>query len=348
MDWLSTEMPLGAKVAASTEEDGCRIAGSSLQRVEVRCARGRWTPYEDVACAEICRARQLGESTCKVEVGGWAYVVNLEKMSQLNISTGSERPIRFISAASMADINGGGQWRSNAPGNKQTRDQRWPQTGSGNEDHCVKHARLEQRTQASSGGLPSNLGEHTPLTLPAWWTRGSRSVLDAVDWYLNRFSLELGPEAMTRWEMFASWMCQRERDTFQREVKLYAFAQDAWWSGAASCLFIDVHQRRVTGKPGHIVGHSSMRYPLSQVTGVDFCVQGCLVMQPIVVDVLFEAVKTIVEQNVDEFAFVCHGGTHRSVGCCFLLAILAFPRARIILTTRRTRDAAAKQGLELR
>ena len=83
------------------------------------------------------------------------------------------------------------------------------------------------------------------------------------------------------------------------------------------------------------------------VTGVDFRVQGVLVRQWRTVHVLISAVNTIVSKNLREFAFVCSHATHRSVGCCFLLAIFAFPRAKIVLTTRRTMEAARAQGLEV-
>ena len=83
------------------------------------------------------------------------------------------------------------------------------------------------------------------------------------------------------------------------------------------------------------------------VTGVDYCLQGALVRQWPTVHVLISAVNTIVNKNLQEFAFVCSHATHRSVGCCFLLAIFAFPRAKIVLTTRRTMEAARAQGLEV-
>ena len=89
-----------------------------------------------------------------------------------------------------------------------------------------------------------------------------------------------------------------------------------------------------------------MYYNLREVTGVDFCVQGRLVMQPQVILALRTAASRIIrEWRICTFAFACHGGTHRSVGCCLLLASLVFPRACIRLTSPRTRQSAASQGL---
>jgi hypothetical protein len=51
--------------------------------------------------------------------------------------------------------------------------------------------------------------------------------------------------------------------------------------------------------------------------------------------------ERIEENGMREFSFVCHGATHRSVACCLLLAAIAYPQARVHMTTRRTRDAAA-------
>ena len=87
-------------------------------------------------------------------------------------------------------------------------------------------------------------------------------------------------------------------------------------------------------------------YDIKTVTGVDTCVQSCLMMQDAVIDVLWDAADRIIgNKKIARFAFVCEKATHRSVACCLLLAILVFPRAHILLTTDRTQKAAIECGL---
>ncbi len=90
--------------------------------------------------------------------------------------------------------------------------------------------------------------------------------------------------------------------------------------------------------------HSPM-YELTAVTGVDFRVQAVVATQAATAEALREAIRRIEDVDADEFSFVCHGATHRSVACCFLLAAIAYPRAEICLTMARTRRAAASCGL---
>ena len=52
-----------------------------------------------------------------------------------------------------------------------------------------------------------------------------------------------------------------------------------------------------------------------------------------------EAVICVFTYNLQELAFVCMGGTHRSSAVAFLLAVLAYPAAEICGHTTRTIDA---------
>ena len=46
--------------------------------------------------------------------------------------------------------------------------------------------------------------------------------------------------------------------------------------------------------------------------------------------------------GLTEIAFTCGGGTHRSVGCACLLAVIFYPEAHLVFHTDRTRFAASE------
>ena len=97
---------------------------------------------------------------------------------------------------------------------------------------------------------------------------------------------------------------------------------------------IDVAEAGVNGKSSH--------YHLSDVTGVDERVQAVVACQVPTATCLLEALERIEVDGLREFSFVCLGATHRSVACCLLLANIAYPAARVYMTTKRTREAAAQ------
>ena len=124
--------------------------------------------------------------------------------------------------------------------------------------------------------------------------------------------------------------------TSHRRLRLFPHAQDSVPERLQSA-HVDVAKREVSA-------HSHM-YELSSVTGVDFRVQAVVATQAATAEALREAIRRIEDVGAQEFSFVCHGATHRSVACCFLLAAIAYPRAEICLTTARTRQAAESCGL---
>ena len=62
-------------------------------------------------------------------------------------------------------------------------------------------------------------------------------------------------------------------------------------------------------------------------------------------EALLEAFNYIELYDSTEFAFVCHGATHRSVACCILLVAMVYPEAIVCLSTPRTQRAAEEYGL---
>ena len=112
--------------------------------------------------------------------------------------------------------------------------------------------------------------------------------------------------------------------------------------------YIDLHYLNVTAFTWYwdrITGQRKPAYQLDQITGLDVGVQETLIRQKTVAECILKAILAIEAHDCREFAFVCRGGTHRSVGCACLLLMLAYPAGRLVLTTPRTQRDARDKGL---
>ena len=112
--------------------------------------------------------------------------------------------------------------------------------------------------------------------------------------------------------------------------------------------YIDLHDQNVTAFTWYwdrITGQRKPAYQLDQITGLDVGVQETLIRQKTVAECILKAILAIEAHDCREFAFVCRGGTHRSVGCACLLLMLAYPAGRLVLTTPRTQQDARDKGL---
>ena len=152
--------------------------------------------------------------------------------------------------------------------------------------------------------------------------------------------LTLGVRAQERWQALAD--CIESCYPRTRCLHLFPHAQDQIpprfiVNGTDGPAYVNLAERGV-------VGRSSL-YELNKVTGVDQCVQAVVACQEATANALLAALERIEDMDIFEFCFVCHGATHRSVACCFLLAAIAYPFAEVHLTTNRTRQAAESCGL---
>ena len=166
--------------------------------------------------------------------------------------------------------------------------------------------------------------------------RGHLEVREVVEWYEKKpFARKATTDVMLHWEAFANFLDnQKQCDTVQRNIQLIAVTSQEF-------------QR--TMKWDEAIEVDALWHPTNwraADTGLKYCVQNCLMMQTAVIDALWDAAARIIEdKGIARFAFVCQTATHRSVGCCLLLAILVFPRAHIVLTTPNTQEAAIDCGL---
>ena len=198
-----------------------------------------------------------------------------------------------------------------------------------------------------------------PLATPSTWQttlhssggeRGFRpalprandvSVLQYIRDLTARHGLQLRGAPEDAWKRFedryTSAFMPHAQATHRRRLCLVPHAQDSIPEYFVN-QHVDVALKGVDGKCRRL-------YHLGEVTGVDECVQAVVASQTATAECLRVAFEWIEEEDLNSFSFVCHGATHRSVACCFLMAALAYPHARVHLTTNRTRRAAEFAGL---
>jgi len=135
----------------------------------------------------------------------------------------------------------------------------------------------------------------------------------------------------------AAWLMLQRLPSVRRrrQLRIHAFARDV--AAQTHVASINVHVRGVDA-------HCALYEPWA-VTGVDTVVQAKLVTQTATARALIDACHRIETEELSDFAFVCEHGTHRSVGCALLLAMLVYNGAEVVFSTRRTRLAALSAGL---
>ena len=154
--------------------------------------------------------------------------------------------------------------------------------------------------------------------------------------YANRYDLTISEPAERAWRALSGRVDSRIEPVANcRRLQLYAHAQEHPLPPGACPR----GRRQARGRRALAHVRVERRH------GIDFRVQAVVATQAATAGALHEAIRRIEDVDADEFSFVCHGATHHSVACCFLLAAIAYPRAEICLTTARTRRAAESGGL---
>ena len=153
-------------------------------------------------------------------------------------------------------------------------------------------------------------------------------------WYITQYDLE--PERAV-WPLLLKLEETLQSVNPNWQIHLHAFAADRlpdWLTFA----HINVDECGVDGR-------NNTLYNMAEVTGLNFMVQATLLSQTKQVEALLDAVSMIEDLELLDFAFVCLGGTHRSVGGILLLSAMAYPNAVLVLHTNRTVRAAESLGL---
>ena len=92
--------------------------------------------------------------------------------------------------------------------------------------------------------------------------------------------------------------------------------------------------------PYYLDGHGP--YQMKSVTGVDPAVIEVVGAQKAEPHAIAEAIVRIESFDLHEFAFLCHGATHRSLAMAMLLLKIAYSRGVLQPTTWRTHEAVAE------
>ena len=177
------------------------------------------------------------------------------------------------------------------------------------------------------------------FSLPAGWARGNDTVIEYLQWFTMRYQTEFDSKTLAEWnqtEMIFNAIHSR-RDSVQREtgrgpLQIHAYPHDAL---PHRLQYIDVD----TGIPCTAMGAGNLKY----LTGCDFAVMARLTSQQSTAIALRLAMLQVELQGLFEIAFTCLGGTHGSVGCACLLAVVFYPEAHLVFHTDRTRSAASER-----
>jgi hypothetical protein len=160
--------------------------------------------------------------------------------------------------------------------------------------------------------------------LPCSWVRGDEKVLSFCEWYFERYSGVREPAVFSLLRTMQG-MIDLGLVRLDREICLHAFATAdlPYW---LTSHHITIHDNEVT---------SNTAQKILDRTGLRFEVQAILLSQVRVLKALVEGVNMIEKFNLLDFAFVCHRGTDCSPGGILLLAMLLYPRAKLVLHTER-------------
>jgi len=180
------------------------------------------------------------------------------------------------------------------------------------------------------------LAQGEGVRLPESWQRGNQEPLEYALWFMYRYQLHMEPGATDHWRCLSQKLPTVDTE---RALLIHAFARDTMpGEFREEARSLDVHERRVNAR-------ADAMYELGSVTGLDFEVQAVMLTQSCTACALLDACEAIELHDNHEFAFACHGATHRSVACCVLLCAIVYPRAQIVLTTSRTQRAASERGM---
>ena len=113
----------------------------------------------------------------------------------------------------------------------------------------------------------------------------------------------------------------------RRPLQIHAYQKDV---APDALQLIDVD----TGIAATALG--ARRGPMNQITGCDLGIIAYLASQEAVSYALHLAILEVEGLELSEIGFTCQGGTHRSVGCACLLALLFYPEAHLVFHTSNT------------
>jgi len=173
--------------------------------------------------------------------------------------------------------------------------------------------------------------------MPAKFTRWhwKLSVVEYIGWLAHSHNEVLFPQVQEAWLRTQFIVDKLGDPSIHMDVYIH---KGSVVYGTAAAAFIDVAN-------SFPLSAKSNAYDMSDVSGVNLCVQANLVTQVYTAKAIEEAVVRVEWQRQSSterqsIAFACDHGTHRSFGCGCLLLSLVYPAARIVPCTHRTRKDA--------
>ena len=182
-------------------------------------------------------------------------------------------------------------------------------------------------------GFPAHTEQPAPLfySMPlCWCNRSGEQLLDYLSFFC-RYSngIVIDDKVVAEWRQTAV-VVGLNQHAAERDVTIHAYPH-------AQCphmmRFIDVDSIFQLDARG--------AGDLHDRTGLHFAVMAELVYQAPTAVALRLALLEIEYLHLREIAFTCRGGTHRSVACACLLALVFYHRARLGFHTRRVLHDAA-------
>ena len=162
------------------------------------------------------------------------------------------------------------------------------------------------------------------------------SVIGYIEWFLESYKnvtqSRLSDELRVEWKM-AEWVILRAETTRKLELHAYSYQECPTGGRVFDCRSCDAR---------------SDAYTMEEVSGIDFEVVAVLVAQVAVPRLLREAIIEIEASNARSAFFSCLGGTHRSVGLCYLAQLVVYPDASFHPHTRRMTEAATRNLVNVR
>ena len=201
-------------------------------------------------------------------------------------------------------------------------------------DYCCNACKHQEghhtRNCTSNAG---RLGAVEPDRSPVcfWpWNHHIRENDCSVIRYIEWFNPCLSGELLFEWEM-TEWVIRRAERTRKLELHAYSYQDCPRGGRVFDCGSCDAR---------------SDAYVMEDVSGLDFEVVAVLVAQVAVPRLLRDAIIEIEASNARSACFSCRGGTHRSVGLCYLAQLVVYPEASFHPHTRRMTEAATRNLLE--
>ena len=171
--------------------------------------------------------------------------------------------------------------------------------------------------------------------IPYWWAcKGD--IVGFVQWFNETFNMQYSNDLLNNWKSLE---------------RVLPFIQDKWRRPLViQVLTEDDPQFQSMMRGCCNVAQRGLRWTIQnagKVTGCNFRLQAMYIGQAVTIDILSEAITEIQLYHLDKYTFACTHATHRSVACAVLLAMIAYPKAEIHLSTPRTKREVLKCGLLL-